>query len=316
MTRAWAQTPAQAGAIALGLGLALAACSGSAAAPSVSDFSPRTISVDTDWFDVLPGDEILVCTVTNLVLDAPFDVETVHGYQTKGGHHAALFYTTEPITAGPTHRCVDHESMGWQLVGAGAEGEEIGLRLPPGIAVHIPKGARIVVESHYVNAGRDVRRVRDRVTAESFADPSKITAYAGMFQVTDFALAIPPRTRETRTIECVVDADMEIIDLNGHAHETAERVAVSLQRGGHDDVEMLYDREWTPAFQFHPPTIWYPESARLRLRHDDRVRVTCTWNNTTDRTLRFPSEMCIGSMHYIPDRGYLHCGTAVSTIDG
>jgi hypothetical protein len=297
----------------VGVLLGLAAC-GSRSAPEPVQAPPATIVIDTDPFDVAPGDEVLMCTVTDQVLTEPFDVATIHGYQMKGGHHAALFYSTKPLSPAPTHRCVEHESMDWQLLGAGAEGEPVGLRLPDGVAVRIPAGARLMVESHYVNASHEVMHVRDRVTAESFGD-RPVLAYAGTFQVTDFEMAVPPFTRETRVIECTLDGDMNAIDLNGHAHQWATHVAVTLARAGSDTFDTLYERDWEPAFQFHPPTIGFPLDAPLALHRDDRVRVTCTWENTTDRALRFPTEMCIGTMHYVPDRGYLRCGTAVSTTD-
>ncbi|GAC1530330.1 MAG: hypothetical protein NVS3B10_26450 [Polyangiales bacterium] len=157
--------------------------------------------------------------------------------------------------------------------------------------------------------------VRDRVTAESFGARTP-TAFAGTFQITDFAMAIPPHTRETREIECDVDGDLDVLDVNGHAHQWGRRVTVAVRRVGSPSFETLYDQDWDPWFQFHPPTVFYSLAAPLPLRRADRIRVTCTWDNTTDRTLRFPSEMCIGTMHYVPDRGYLKCGVAVSTRDG
>lgn len=289
-------------------------CSASAVeGPNGTRTTRMQVVIDTDPFDVPPGAEILMCTVTDQVLDEDFDVVTVHSYQQKGGHHAAFFYSTEPIAPAATHLCLEHETMKWQFIGAGAEGEELGLALPPGVAIRVPKGARIVVESHYINPSKDVHHVRDRVTAEAAADPKTITAHADVFQVTDFEMHIPPHVSQTRRIECTLDGDLTALDLNGHAHQWATSVRVSVVRAGKTEREMLYDQPWEPQFQFIPPTTMYPADALPVFRKGDRVSVECNWRNTTDRTLSFPSEMCIGTMHYIPGRGYLKCGVAVET---
>ena len=41
----------------------------------------------------------------------------------------------------------------------------------------------------------------------------------------------------------------------------------------------------------------------LVLHAGDEIRMTCDWQNTEDRPLAFPSEMCIGYGLYFPDRG-------------
>jgi hypothetical protein len=296
----------------------LFACGGGADAPPeepVASTPPRIV-VETDAFDVAPGDEILMCTVTDQVLAADFDVVTVHSYQQAGGHHAAFFYTTEPLAPGPTHRCAEHETMNWQFVGAGAEGMEVGLTLPPGVAIRVPKGARVVVESHYVNPSADVHHVQDRVTAEGPANPATIVARADVFQVTDFAMQIPPHVAQKRVIECVLEDDMTALDLNGHAHQFADVVRVSVLRVGATLPETLYDQPWEPRFQFTPPVIQYPVPGHAlpRFSRGDRMRVECDWRNTTERTLTFPSEMCIGTIHYLPGRGYVKCGAAIQTV--
>ena len=124
--------------------------------------------------------------------------------------------------------------MHWQLIGAGAEGQEVGLHLPPGVAIRIPKGARIVVESHYVNVSSEVHHVRDRVTAEPPPDPASITARADVVQVSDVEMPIPPHVSQTRVIECTLGEDMTALDLDGHAHEWATLVRVSVLRASSD----------------------------------------------------------------------------------
>jgi hypothetical protein len=275
----------------------------------------REIAVQTDEFDVPPGAEIFMCKVSDVVLDAPFDVTRVRGVQSTGGHHAVLFYTTEPMEPSGTHACGEDEMTKWRFVGGGDQSSELKFHLPPGVAVQIPKGARLVLQSHYVNTGKTALRVRDLVAIETPLDTSKITARADSLIVNDSEFRIPAHGTQLRVSDCTIESDIKLLNIMGHTHEWGDRVRIGLLRAGADKTQWLYNETDGVRLQFNAPLLDFTAdgSPGLSLNKGDRVRLECTWKNTTMGTLEFPKEMCVAIGYYMPGNGAIVCGKPVET---
>lgn len=275
----------------------------------------RRIEISTDEFEVPAGSEIFMCKVSDVVLDAPFDVTRVSSTQSQGGHHAVLFYTTDPMPPSGTHACGEDEMTAWRFVGGGDSSAELKFHLPAGVAVQIPKGARLVLQSHYLNTGKTPFRVRDVVAIETPLDASKITARADSFIVHDPEFRIPAHGAQTRVSDCTIESDIKLLNLMGHTHEWGDRVRIGVLRVGNDTPQWLYNETDGVRLQFNAPLIDFTAdgSDGLALKKGDRVRLECTWKNTTSGTLEFPKEMCVGVGYYMPGNGAIFCGKPVQT---
>lgn len=280
--------------------------------PAVPD---GAILLETPEYTVRAGDEILYCTYTATTLTEPFDTRELHSYQGPGGHHAILFYTSTYETPGAPHPCTDEEMTSLRLVGGGAESNEQGLRLPEGLAIKIPAGSQLVIQSHYLNVSTEDIRVRDALVAQR-ADPASIQHYADGFAISDGDMLIPPHASYGQTLECTIDADMNVVNMIGHTHQWATHLAVQRIAAGSQTVETIYDEVAGMRLQFNPPQRTFPLDAPLALHAGDRMRLVCEWNNTTDTPLGFPQEMCALFSYYYPGRGFISCGSVIETRGG
>jgi len=290
------------------------ACSSSSTSTPEPASGP-TIEVTSDAFDVPPGKELFMCTVTNIVLDKAFDVVKVTRNQQLGSHHAVLFYSTDEVPVGPTHECTNLEMTAWRLVG-GAEGQELGLKLPANTALEVPKGARLILQSHYINPGGTPLHVKDTVKAIGPADAKSITQHADPFTVIDSDFEVPGFGEQTRIAECPIEQDINVLNLFGHEHQWGTRFKAFVVRGDTGKVEPLYNEPGGVQLQFSPPLIDYvtTNGGGLLLKKGDTFRIECSWKNDGTKPLTFPGEMCVAQMYYAPARGFLVCGKATKTL--
>jgi hypothetical protein len=181
------------------------------------------------------------------------------------------------------------------------------------MAIKMPKGARLVLQSHYVNATGAARVVHDTLSAYGPADPKTVTQYADAMTLIDTDFRVPAHGEQTRVVECPIEQPIDVLNLFGHAHEWSTNVKIGVVRTGSTAVEPLYNEKGGKELMFNAPTIDYASSGGLHLAKGDKLRLECAWKNTTDRFLEFPSEMCVAQMYYAPGRGPLVCGEAVLT---
>jgi hypothetical protein len=282
---------------------------------------PGGLLMESERFTVQPGDDVLMCTFTPVVLDRPFETRQLHSYQMRGGHHAVLYYTENVRRGdlvGRTHPCTDEDMTDLRLIGGGDESMELQLRLPEGIGFRIPADAQIVIQSHYINVDSVPRDVRDAVVAVP-APPGSLREFADAFAINDGDFAIPPRSMYGRVIEWDITREMNLALLLGHTHEYGTRFQVELIRAGASTAGMLYNEsgpELGRTLRSNPPVRYFEGANALALRPGDRLRVRCEWNNTTSHVLRFPEEMCVAFMYYYPGAGFLSGGRVVETIGG
>lgn len=119
-------------------------------------------------------------------------------------------------------------------------------------------------------------------------------------------LAVPPDEEHSLSFECAFEDDMKILFLGGHMHEYGTRFSLDHIKGDGSE-ELLYDiPEWDPYMRDAPPFDRYLEDP-LAVAAGDRWRTNCTWFNTEDHELGFPSEMCVTFGMAYPARVAITC---------
>ncbi len=104
-----------------------------------------------------PGDSF-ECYYTDIKTDRSIYVNSSTGKQGLGGHHLTIYYATVAQDVGH-HPCIDVEMAELRQVGAARRH-----RSPPGVAVEVPAGKQLVVQTHYINASGKARDVEDEIT--------------------------------------------------------------------------------------------------------------------------------------------------------
>jgi hypothetical protein len=164
---------------------------------------------------------------------------------------------------------------------AGTQWPRVNYHFPEGVALRLPKGLGLDLNSHYAN------RTNEIVTGEVYAnlhtvDRSEVEFVAEVLFLNNTDFYLPPNqvTTITKTYPNNANVNMNIFQLFSHAHEHMMEFRVELA-GGPRDGELVYistDWQHPPILELDPPLIIAP---------GDGLRLIATYNNWTNRGLTF-----------------------------
>jgi hypothetical protein len=239
---------------------------------------------------LLPGSSNEICTWTERILDADLDVKAARGFQTKSGHHVVVYYSTVKQPPGTQRPCTDEDMASFRFViGAGGEGTNQTNVLPGNLATHIPKGAQIVMNHHYLNASADMIDAQSAVNVE-LADPKAPLTQSSALAFVDTSLRIPPGS-SGMDVKCKLKADMNLWRITPHMHQWGSHIRVDHTSGA--TSTRLFDLQWDPDYTFHPPQDIRDPAKAYALKTGDEINVHCDFGNTTGKDLTFGLEMCV-----------------------
>jgi len=278
--------------------------------PLVDGFDPKApgpgeIQVITPIFKgIASGTDVTYCSYLDFHASKTMDVTSYLGFQSRGGHHTILYSTANSQTPN-THVCTDNDMFNVQYVGGGGTDSTIAAsKIPPGIAFRIQQGSQLMLLSHWINAtGQSV----DGQAAYNIAvqDPTPEVAPGDLFTVvrTDFSLPIGQSTVHN---ECVLKQDLQFFLIGGHAHEYASRITLThMPASGGPTV--MYDQPWNKTLIFDTPLNNYTKEMPYVMHAGDHFVVDCTYQNTTDKPIMFPTEMCVGFGYFFPATAEIDC---------
>ena len=279
---------------------------GEAAAPEASDGWPahcdatytilaHAAGSDTQGFSVPAGQEVH----PNLTVQAPWGNQAMQAIafrpitdNRKVLHHWILY--------GPQHEFL----TGW------APGKDDTV-LPSDVGMHLA-GGTLTLNMHYNNLLGSAPEL-DRSGVEICAvKPENFRQHTAAVH-TGFSMLgfkIPARTmgyEVTGQCTAMVSAPVTLFSATPHAHKLARHMKFSVQKASGERI-VMFDGE----FNFEEQQS-YPLSPMVQLETGDRVITTCTYDNATDRVVRFgedtSDEMCFNFASYYP-MGALSCGFA------
>jgi hypothetical protein len=169
------------------------------------------------------------------------------------------------------------------------------LVFPEGIARKIPKGSQLLLNLHLFNAyshelkGTSGARVMTVPESEVIALTEHIAAGPDQFQ-------IPARQTVTHTGHCTMTSDVTVIAVAPHMHHlgTHQKVVAETAAG---EITLL-DKPYSFDNQS------YTSLEPVKVGRGERVRVECTYNNTTDTMVvsgdSTLDEMCAGAFYRYP----------------
>lgn len=289
----------------------VASCDGATADDGPTEQPPGTVVEDAEGISFttvefeVPEEDSFTCFYTDYITDKELIVVNGDGHQQKGGHHILVHYADEQREPGH-HPCSETDMVNiHQVAGTAGDGGDI-LALPDGLAVKVPKGKQIVLEAHYINTTGAPFKAVDRVKL-IYGDPAEIKDYVNYFVTLDEAFEIPPNGPLESVTECVLDRDFQVALALPHMHELGSSFKLEVLDEAGSVLDTPIDTEWVNFYVSHPPITRYTMEEPYMLKAGQRIRQTCTWQNTTTDPVIFPREMCLAFFYYWPGEGDIVC---------
>ena len=171
-------------------------------------------------------------------------------------------------------------------------------RLPAGMGIHVPAGAKFLFQMHYTPNGT---QERDRTSLGIvFAAPKQVTSVVRGGAIANVRITIPPNTDDHQEVaELEIDRRVELLSLSPHMHlrGKAFRYEAFFPNGRREVLLDIpsYDFNWQLRYLLEKPlplppgtrircTAWYDNSAKNPANPDSQTEVR--WGDqTTDEML-------------------------------
>jgi hypothetical protein len=261
--------------------------------------------------EIAAGQEIERC---QFVVAPPEGMNVNHDAvrYTPGSHHVLLYltrYKTVPTVDGNgksrdtsgVFDCAQGATADWEVTGviAGAQSFSGGsmVALPPDVAVKIPPGAVMLMNTHYLNASPTPVSAVARINVYTIPD-SQMKQEGGVLFFYNPIISIPAGGTATAHMRCALDSDITVTNIQSHMHRRAVNYEARLIDKAGQLVESLYantDWENVPVKTFAPGKL-VPSGSALDYQCDYK-------NNEAHDIQQGPStkdEMCMLIGSYYP----------------
>lgn len=268
---------------------ALAGCSSS----DGSGNGPATSTTDefvmkSEQFTVAPGSEKYLCYTTHVAEDTAFHSFSIGKYPLV--HHMFFAKTFGTPEDDAPHECPVLFKPTWLPLFTTGKGDTT-LTLPEGSGFKLVKGDQLLMQLHLLNTTSEPITETVEVHAEKLA-AADVTYSAALYPFGTTVFAIPPNRQSSVTHDCTVDQDMEAFVMFPHMHRLGKEMAFQL---GKDEASLA--EVWRGSYDFDAQRL-IPQT--FSLHNGDHARVTCTYDNTTNRTVGYgehtDEEMCFFSL--------------------
>ncbi len=255
-------------------------------------------------FEVPEGDSF-TCIYLDYDTAEDIAIASADGRQGHGGHHILAMFADDHREPG-VHACTDEEMVNLhQIAGTAGDGGQV-LGLPEGLALRVPAGKQIVLQAHYINTTGAPFKVVDRVKINK-TPIEDVKEYVNYYVTNDDSFEVDPHAPLERTTECVVDRDFNMAIALPHMHELGKHFKLELLDADGTLSDTVIDTDWLEFYVSHPPVRSFEMAAPYQLKKGQRLRQTCTWDNSTSEPVIFPREMCLAFFYYWPGGEDLDC---------
>lgn len=228
------------------------------------------------------------------------------------GHHMMFLdgSMVDDFEDGAFVDCTDETSMKLRPLLAANEllGELSGrMVLADGLAVPLRSGQRWVSQSHYLNPSDDELLAQDVINI-GVIPTAEVENWAGAWSFNHSGFSIPPGETYTLAFSCRWDRPVNVISMMGHMHDYG--LSIEVRHVTPTSDEAIYSLpEWDPTWQNQPQLVSFADG-ELTPAVDDRFDVACTYLNTSDTALTFPTEMCVAAGLAWPLETPMQCDAA------
>jgi hypothetical protein len=280
--------------------LALAACASQPDVSLIAGFKPPAAAPGYTRFvtptvtDIAPGDNVMYCQWIAAPSDTARQIDDTTGFQSLGGHHVALYATSEVEPVGTSRICTTRDMLTVTFVGAvGSEGVS-SAQLPENMAFDVPAGFALMTNTHYLNS-TDGTISGQSVVDVKFGDPKHPLAGAGNLAVNNDMFTIPAGQSFTSDAYCKATQQLSVFMWANHMHEWGAHAMSEIIHPDGTKQLLAEDDTWTNDKTFNPAWVRWDVGAPFVVHAGDMFHVQCNWNNTTSAPLMFPDEMCVAT---------------------
>lgn len=290
--------------------LLLVGCSSSGDSPFIDGFDPPAPADDEIQIvapavrDVAPGADLTLCAYIDDRVLEDTDIVAYHGYQSLVGGHHVILYSVQQQQAANVHECTEDDMLNARyLAGSGADSPPA--ELPENVVFRIPANTQLMVQTHWINATDKPINGQGAFNLK-VTKPTPAHQTAQLFTVVNTMFEVPVGAGQKASTECTVGQAMNVFTMGAHMHEWGTHASIT-HTPLSGAANMIYDHGWSSEDVFDPPRNNYPTSQPFKLAVGDKIKVDCTYNNTTGATLPFPSEMCVAWSYAYPLTNELNC---------
>ena len=241
------------------------------------------VDVPAGPFTIPAGEERFYCYTTTLKDDVVvdrFEFET-----TPAIHHIVMSKSTVAVEDG-FEECNELFRSSWQPLYITGTGDSP-LEAPEGAGYVLTAGTQIVIQLHLLNANveevTDSIVVRMRKSLLEEVDPIRLVVFGTM------GLALTPQSESSAVSACNNNENFDLFAVFPHMHYMGTSMVVEMG-ADKDQLKEVFRRD---PYDFDDQRM---ENLSLSFNAGDHVKVTCNYNNTTDKVITFGessnNEMC------------------------
>jgi len=261
---------------------ALGACSSDNGSEPKTD--PNTFRYVTDEFTVDAYEEQYLCYAQTLEED--LEVDRFDYSPAPVIHHALVSRTLAPEPEGLSECNIIYKTNWLPMFAAGASTAE--LELPADSSYQFKKGDQILIQLHLLNNTDKKVSARARIDMRK---TQKVDAKpVGLYVFGTSSFKLPPQQTTDVVNDCTMKDDIEVFAVLPHMHFLGNKLVFEVGDSTSALTESFRREEWS----FDDQRV---EPHELVLKSGTETRVTCTFDNTTDKEVTYGessfTEMCV-----------------------
>ena len=172
------------------------------------------------------------------------------------------------------------------------KGDGSSINMPSNMAFRWASGQKYSADIHYINPTDQTILINSAFNI-GLVPEDEVEEWVASFDLDVGRLELPTDEETTIAFDCALEVDVSIVTLLAHAHQYGSKYKIEHIRAD-GSSEVLMDIDWREEYRWSSPTIHF-QNNQLIMREGDKIRTTCTWDNTSGGVLSFPSEMCTTS---------------------
>ncbi|HIA00560.1 MAG TPA: hypothetical protein EYN66_01380 [Myxococcales bacterium] len=264
----------------------------------------EVMRLHTKALTIPAGSELLVCSHLPITPEKDIFFRAMVGHQMPGGHHIALYSAFAPVNSDTPVPCgTGSEMENYRfLAGAFSGGKAL---VPDTIAVRLPAGQQLVIQSHYINSTDKPITVMDvlDLTLTTPDDPNSIADNL-VLNLSEFEIPAQSTGYEV-SYTCGVGREIDIYSIVGHTHEHGTLLELEHTSAATGTTLLYSESDGVLMREGGSPVVL---DSPLHLVPEDKLTIRCRWDNPFNEVLTYPTEMCAAIMYYTPAVGFLVCG--------
>jgi len=218
-------------------------------------------------------------------------------------HHHSLVKdanSLESVSDGDFESCDEVDEAGGMQIApiihivnlAEPKGDGSIVNLQEGMAFLLANGQKYSADIHYINPTDQTILINSAFNI-GLVPAEEVDYWLNGFDLDAGYFELPADERTTIKFDCEIQTGVSVVSLLAHAHQYATDYKIELVTAD-GESEVLMDIKWNETFRWSSPSIFFKQD-EIIMGEGDRIRTTCTWDNTSGGLLSFPSEMCTTS---------------------